>query len=136
VPWCAPKLGSTVYAKVVGDDEKIYWRPAEVRSYRHLSGAVVSFAACINKYEQHIERFMSRQEGKKWRREMPRKLEAIEVEVEDEGQTEWRRALVQKRNVPLGEFTAVVCFPDGTPDEEFLETFRLSSEGCEWRRIG
>ena len=49
-------------------------------------------------------------------------------------QVEWRRASVTKRAAATGEFSVIVCFPDGTPDPDFHETFRLEAEGREWRR--
>ena len=133
--WCAPDVGATVYVEVAAEEGKVVWQPAQVRAHRHLNGAVVSFTACINKDEQFIERFSYRQEGKEWRRAMPCKFEHVEVEVEEDGKTEWRTAIVQKRFLATGEFTAAVCLPDGTPDHEFVETFQLSREGREWRRL-
>lgn len=65
---------------------------------------------------------------------MPRRDEVIEVEVSDDGEVEWRCARVNRRLFATGEFSAVVCHPDGTPDEAFVETFRLDAEGGEWRR--
>ena len=110
------------------------WRPAVVRT--HVKGASPkSFTACVDNDEEFIERFTSQDEGKEWRRMMPRRSEMVEVEVEDDGETEWRRAEVVKRLFASGEFTAMVSFPDGSPDYDFVETFRLESEGSEWRRI-
>ena len=50
--------------------------------------------------------------------------EVIEVEVEEGGKTEWRRALVG-RILPggRGRFTATVFHPDGTLDDDFVEIF-------------
>ena len=73
-----------------------------------------------------------------WRRLMPRRRERIDVEVEEDGKLEWRQAIVTKRLPPTtfrrASFTCVVCFPDGTPDQDFIETYRLTSIGKEWRR--
>ena len=50
--------------------------------------------------------------------------EIIEVEVEEGGKTEWRRALVG-RILPggRGRFQATVFHPDGTLDDDFVEIF-------------
>ena len=63
-----------------------------------------------------------------------RKGDCIEVEVEEEGNIEWRLAHVQKRHSG-DDFTAVVCFADGSVDTEFVERYALVSEGVEWRRV-
>ena len=74
----------------------------------------------------------------RWRRLMPRRRERIDVEVKEDGKLEWRQAIVTKRLPPTtfrsASFTCVVCYPDGTPDEDFIETYRLTSIGKEWRR--
>ncbi len=61
-------------------------------------------------------------------------LQNISVEVEEDGEVEWRHARVYKRLRTTSEFTAVICFPDGSPDWDFVETFRMDSEFREWRR--
>lgn len=65
---------------------------------------------------------------------MPKRAEVIEVEVEIDGTVEWRRAAVTKRLFATGEFKAAICFPDGRPDSQFIEEFRLEAEDVEWRR--
>ena len=50
--------------------------------------------------------------------------------IMDHLKVEWRPAVVEKRLMKTSEFSAVVCYPDGTPDHEFVETFRLSTEGA------
>ena len=55
----------------------------------------------------------------------------VEVEVDEEGEVSWRSASVRKRSV--GDFTAVVLYPDGMPDEDFVEKYSVSDEGVEWR---
>jgi len=132
--WVAPPIGSSVQVEVNDPDGGVTWQRARVRSHRHLYGQTTSFTACVNGDEEFIERFNARDEGKEWRRLMPRKGDTLEVEVEDDGEVEWRRALVTKRAAATGEFSVIVCFPDGTPDPDFHETFRLEAEGREWRR--
>ena len=61
-----------------------------------------------------------------------------QVEVEEEGLIVWRMAIVQRRHYTerkVDEFTAVICFEDGTRDEGFVERYTLCSEGIEWRRM-
>ena len=58
--------------------------------------------------------------------------------MEEEGEIVWRRAIVRKRHYlekKIDDFTAVVCYADGTLDEGFVERYSLSSEGVEWRRL-
>ena len=62
----------------------------------------------------------------------------MQVEVEEDGEVLWRQAVVRKRHYlerTVDDFTAVVCFADGTCDEGFVERYTLSSEGVEWRRL-
>ena len=82
-----------------------------------------------------VERLTRGDEGASWRRCMPRRGERIAVEVEEDGCVEWRDALVSQRRFAVGAFLAVVCFRDGTPDELFVEEYRLDEEGGEWRRL-
>ena len=51
--------------------------------------------------------------------------------MDEEGEVSWRSASVRKRSV--GDFTAVVLYPDGMPDEDFVEKYSVSDEGVEWR---
>ena len=53
------------------------------------------------------------------------------MEVDEEGEVSWRSASVRKRSA--GDFTAVVLYPDGMPDEDFVEKYSVSDEGVEWR---
>ena len=66
---------------------------------------------------------------------MPKRGEYVSVEVEEDGEIEWRKALVTRRLFATGEFLVAVCYPDGTVDTLFVESYRLEEEGCEWRRL-
>ena len=68
----------------------------------------------------------------------PRSATHSQVEVEEEGEIVWRPAIVRKRHYQekkVDDFTAVVCYEDGTCDEGFVERYSLQSEGVEWRRV-
>ena len=75
--------------------------------------------------------YAQKDEGKTWRRVAPAIGTLVEVEVDEEGEVSWRSASVRKRSV--GDFTAVVLYPDGMPDEDFVEKYSVSDEGVEWR---
>ena len=71
-------------------------------------------------------------EGRTWRRVAPAVGTLVEVEVDEDGDVSWRSALVRQR-FKDGDFTAVVLYPDGKPDEDFVEKYSLQDEGVEWR---
>jgi len=77
--------------------------------------------------------YSQKDEGKTWRRVAPAVGTLVEVEVDEEGEVSWRCASVRKRSV--GDFTAVVLYPDGMPDEDFVEKYSVSDEGVEWRYV-
>jgi len=119
----------------VDEDSKLVWKPATVRSHLVAKNTYgMSFMVAIDGKDKPLERFTAREEGKEWRRLMPKRAEVIEVEVEIDGTVEWRRAAVTKRLFATGEFKAAICFPDGRPDSQFIEEFRLEAEDVEWRR--
>ena len=66
----------------------------------------LSFVACVDGDEDFLETFTYRDEGREWRRVMPRRGEIIEVEVDDDGEVEWRRAEVVKRLFAAGTVSA------------------------------
>ena len=162
--WRLPPIGTTVMVEVAEEEESsVRWLPAEVRAWQTeatAAGEHATFSACINGDEGFIEQYSRADEGVEWRRVMPEVGDAVEVEVEDDGEMEWRRAEVVEHKLVSNatttgaggdvddagaasagaasesEFVVVVCFPDGTPDVDFVETFRLDSEGGEWRRLG
>ena len=130
--WHPPAVGDTTLVARAGQGGEPHWCTARVRSHSPTHG---TFTVCGDGLDACDERLAWREEGKAWRRVMPRRGEAIEVEVEEvAGTIEWRRAHVVRRLFATGEFTTVVCFADGTPDTDFVETFRVDAEGGEWRR--
>jgi len=131
--WHPPAVGDTTLLLRTEHGGECQWRPARVRSHSPTPGA---FSVCADGLDACEERLTWCDEGKVWRRVMPKRGEAIEVEVEEvAGTIEWRRAHVLRRLFATGEFTTIVCFADGTPDYEFVETFRVDAEGGEWRRL-
>ena len=58
----------------------------------------------------------------------------VEVEVEEDGHTVWRRGEVRRRR-SNGEFQVCVFFANGEPDEKFLEFYKPSDQGTEWRHV-
>lgn len=71
--------------------------------------------------------------GTPGKQSVPRAGTLVEVEVEADGVIEWRKAHVLYSWANRGEFLACVCFPDGTPDEAFIEKYERAAEGKEWR---
>ena len=133
-----------------------------------LSGG--RFSACVAEDEDFIEEYSLQEEHSEWRRlqakppvarlrgVLPAVGDVIEVEVEDEGRTRWRRAEVRRVRPAAGEggeggegggeggegggeggeggggggarFSVVV---DG--DEDFQEEYGQAEEGKEWRHV-
>ena len=127
-----------------------------------LSGG--RFSACVAEDEDFVEEYSLAEEHSEWRRlkakppvarlrgVLPAVGDVVEVEVEDEGRTRWRRAEVRHVRPAAGEggegggeggeggegggegggarFSVVV---DG--DEDFLEEYGQAEEGKEWRHV-
>lgn len=100
-------------------------------------GAWGRFLVCVGRDEEFIEEFSYLDEGREWRRLQPSRGERIEIEIEEEegAGVEWRYAVVGQRIYSSQCFTVTVCYPDGSLDDEFVETLRLTDEGVEWRRL-
>ena len=75
-----------------------------------------------------------------------REGEKVEVEVEEGGKVEWRRALVNRmlrasilecdRDGRAGcRFIATVLLPNGIPDDDFVEVYDGAQQGTEWRKV-
>ena len=123
--WVAPPLGEFVAVPggdgtwVKGQVVQVSARKSQATLTVRVSGGAVH--SCAQK-----------DEGKTWKRIGPAVNALVEVEVEEEGEISWRLARVRQR-FKNGDFTAVVLFPDGSPDEDFVEKFPLSAEGIDWR---
>ena len=134
--WRPPPVGGAIVVEVALPDGRTQWKPAEVRSHVSPPAAApnggggkrkqpgggaasggsgsqprgsqppLSFVACVDGDEDFLETFTYRDEGREWRRVMPRRGEIIEVEVDDDGEVEWRRAEVVKRLFAAGTVSA------------------------------
>jgi len=153
-----PHLGEQLEVEVAEDDGSSAWKSAEVRELVSAS----KFSACVDNDEDFIEEYSLKEEGKEWRRNRPKPVERphgllpsvgdeVEVEVEEEGRTRWRRAEVRKLLPPVeaaegaegeegeevegggssGAKLSVVV--DG--DEDFVEEYGQAEEGTEWRHV-
>ena len=142
--WHPPAVASSVLVQVDDADGSERWVLATVQSHTRASerspctSFVVKLPANAGASRMpRQERLTRATEGSSWRRMMPKRNERIEAEVDwGEGELEWAKARVLKRLFATGEFTAVICYPDGTEDDEFVETYKLDAEGVEWRRAG
>ena len=125
--WVAPLLGA--FVAVPGGDGA--WVKGEVVHVAARRGHATLTVREDGPYSK-VHSCTQRDEGKTWRRIGPAVDALVEVEVEEEGEISWRLARVRQR-YKNGDFTAVVLFPDGSPDEDFVEKFPLSAEGVDWR---
>ena len=121
--WVAPPLGA--FITVLDGDGT--WVKGEVV---HLSKRHATLTVRVD--GGAARSCMQKNEGGTWRRIGPTVNALVEVEVEEEGEVSWRLARVRRR-FKNGDFTAVILFSDGSPDEGFVETFPLSAEGVDWR---
>ena len=134
--WHPPAVASSVLVQVDDADGSERWVLATVQSHTRASerSPCTSFVAKLpaNAGASRMprqERLTRATEGSSWRRMMPKRNERIEAEVDwGEGELEWAKARVLKRLFATGEFTAVICYPDGTEDDEFVETYKLDAE--------
>ena len=105
-----PHLGEQIEVEVADGAGHTSWKRAEVR--RLL--ATARFSACVDEDEDFIEEYTLKDETKEWRRlkkaplvrpsgGMPRLGDEVQVEVEEEGRTRWRRAEVRQLRQADGE---------------------------------
>ena len=125
VKWFAPAVGRHVMVQVDGS-----WSKGEVM---HIVTRRGQSAVSVSVEDGATRNYSQKDEGKTWRRVAPAVGTLVEVEVDEEGEVSWRSASVRKRSV--GDFTAVVLYPDGMPDEDFVEKYSVSDEGVEWRYV-
>jgi len=125
VKWVAPAVGRHVMVQVDGS-----WSKGEVVHIVQRRGQT---AVSVSVEDGATRNYSQKDEGKTWRRVAPAVGTLVEVEVDEEGEVSWRSASVRKRSV--GDFTAVVLYPDGMPDEDFVEKYSVSDEGVEWRYV-
>ena len=125
--WVAPAVGKHVMVQVDGS-----WVKGEVV---HIVQRRGQSAVGVSVDDSATRNYSQKDEGKSWRRVAPAVGTLVEVEVDEEGEVSWRSASVRQRSVRDGSFTAVVLYPDGMPDEDFVEKYSVSDEGVEWRYV-